>query len=71
MEENDERIAVQVNPLSNDRIEIKKSDITKREPAKLSPMPEGLVNILTKDEILDLLAYIESMGKARAANFKK
>ena len=71
MEENDERIAIQVNPLSNDRITIKKSDIVKREPAKLSAMPEGLVNILTKDEILDLLAYIESMGKARAANFKK
>ena len=32
VDENDERIAIQVNPLSNDRIEIKKSDIAKREP---------------------------------------
>ncbi len=71
VDENDQRIAVQANPLSNDRIEIKKADITKRAASKLSPMPEGLANILTKDEILDLLAYIESMGKPKAANFKK
>jgi hypothetical protein len=30
-------------------------------------MPEGLVNILTKDEILDLLAYLESGGREPAA----
>ena len=34
------------------------------------PMPEGLVNLLTEDEILDLLAYLESTGKQGAANFK-
>ena len=26
-------------------------------------MPEGLVNTFTKDEILDLLAYLESGGR--------
>lgn len=34
-------------------------------------MPEGLVNVLTKEEILDLLAYIESGGKATAPAFAK
>ena len=39
--------------------------------SKISPMPEGLVNILNKNEILDLLAYIESGGKQTAAAFSK
>ncbi len=71
VDENDQKISLQPNPLSNDHVEIKKSDIVKREASKLSPMPEGLVNNFTKEEILDLLAYIESMGKPKAANFKK
>jgi hypothetical protein len=33
-------------------------------------MPEGLVNILSKEEMLDLLAYIESGGKRDHAAFK-
>jgi hypothetical protein len=34
-------------------------------------MPEGLLNTFSQDEILDLLAYIESSGRKSAANFKK
>jgi len=33
-------------------------------------MPQGLLNQFTKDEILDLLGYVESMGKEKGANFK-
>ena len=33
-------------------------------------MPEGLLDSFTKEEILDLLAYIESSGKEKANNFK-
>ena len=36
----------------------------------VAAMPEGLVNVLTKDDILDLLAYIESGGKREHAAFK-
>jgi hypothetical protein len=37
----------------------------------VSPMPEGLLNQLTKEEILDLIAYIEAMGKERGtAHFR-
>jgi putative heme-binding domain-containing protein len=70
VDENDQRIVVQPNPLSNERIEIKKADIAERRPSKVSPMPEGLLSQMTKEEILDLLAYVESMGKAKAANFR-
>ena len=41
---------------------IKKSDIKERQAQKSSLMPLGLLNTLTKDQILDLLAFIESGG---------
>lgn len=39
-----------------------KRDIDERTALKTSPMPEGLMNVLTRDEILDLHAFIESGG---------
>jgi hypothetical protein len=39
---------------------------------KLSPvsaMPSNLLDVLTKDEILDLLAYIESGGNNKGTQF--
>ena len=72
LEETDDKVVVMVNPLEPDKkTTIKKSDIAKRGPSKLSPMPEGLVNVLTKDEILDLIAYMESGGKKEHAAFRK
>ena len=71
VDETPEKIVIQPNPLLPDRVEVKMSEIAGRTPSKLSPMPEGLLNNFAKEDILDLLAYIESMGKARAANFKK
>ena len=50
---------------------MKKNDVERIDPSKVSPMPEGLVNILSKDEILDLMAYIESGGKRNHAAFKR
>jgi hypothetical protein len=42
-----------------------------RAIAKLSQMPEGLISTLTRNEILDLLAYLEANGQADAAVFAK
>ncbi|HWA99211.1 MAG TPA: plastocyanin/azurin family copper-binding protein [Pirellulales bacterium] len=41
---------------------LKKSDVDERVPQKISPMPEGLVNVLSRDEILDLHVFVESGG---------
>ena len=41
-----------------------KSDIADQKPKDLSPMPMGLLNPLAKEEILDLLGWIESGGHA-------
>jgi putative heme-binding domain-containing protein len=71
VEENDLNVFVLVNPLSTDRTTLKKSDIQQRHASKVSPMPEGLLSIFSKNEILDLLAYISSSGKSSAAAFSK
>jgi putative heme-binding domain-containing protein len=70
IEETDTKLVLVPNQLTGDKVEVKKSDVQSRAASKLSPMPEALVNILTKDEILDLLAYIESGGKREHAAFK-
>ena len=70
LEESDKSVVVLVNPLTGDRAEVQKADIQKRQASQISPMPTGLVSILTKDEILDLLAYLESGGKENAPAFK-
>ncbi len=64
-------VIIQPNPLAPDRISIKKSEIRSSVPAKLSPMPEGLVDGLTRDELLDLLSYLESGGKKEHPDFGK
>ena len=38
-------------------------DIEEKTPSTVSIMPKDLLNTLTKEEILDLLAYLESGGQ--------
>jgi len=45
-----------------------KSSITQRQPQELSLMPAGLLSLISKDEILDLLAFIEAGGKTDPAH---
>ncbi|MDB6054272.1 MAG: heme-binding protein [Verrucomicrobiales bacterium] len=71
VEENDQTVFVVVNPLTTDRVAVKKSDIKQRQFSKASPMPEGLLSIFSKNEILDLLAYVSSGGKPTAPAFSK
>jgi putative heme-binding domain-containing protein len=69
VEEDGQKVVVHPNQLVPDKVTLKKSDIERRQPSKVSPMPASLVNVLTKDEILDLLAYVESGGKKEAPAF--
>jgi hypothetical protein len=56
------------NPFQQETIDRKKvKDI---EFSKVSPMPEGLLGILTADEIADLTAYALSGGDPKNAMFK-
>jgi putative heme-binding domain-containing protein len=49
---------------------IPKADVLKREPAKVSLMPVGLLSPLHRDEVLDLLAYLSAGGRSDAPNFQ-
>jgi len=71
LEENDQRYVVLTNPLANTKVDVKKSEVAKRNISKTSPMPSGLISILTKDEILDLMAYMESAGRETHVLFQK
>ena len=61
-------VSVQSGPSDTLIKHVKKSDIKKRELQGSSQMPLGLLSMLTKEQILDLLAYIESGGSTAAHN---
>ena len=60
-----------VDPVRGEHRQIAKTSLAKKEISPVSLMPPGLINVLTKEEILDLLAYLESGGNEKAAAFAK
>ncbi|HLX60978.1 MAG TPA: c-type cytochrome [Planctomycetota bacterium] len=70
VDETADKIVLRPNPLETATETIKQSDIKARELSKISPMPVGLLNNFTKEEFLDLLAYLESLGDPKHPNFK-
>ena len=71
VDETKDAIAVQPDPLAPGRVTIKKDDIESRTASKVSPMPANLADVLTADEILDLLAYLEAAGRKDHKAFRK
>lgn len=55
----------------NQRVTIDRNTIEELIVSKTSPMPVGLFNRMTKDEILDLIAYLISSGDSGHEYFKK
>ncbi|MEZ6138337.1 MAG: c-type cytochrome [Pirellulaceae bacterium] len=55
----------------NQRVNIDRKEIEELRVSNVSAMPVGLMNRMTKDEILDMLAYIISMGDAQHELFNK
>ena len=53
-------LTVATNPFSNERQVILKSVIVHREELSTSSMPQGLLDSRSRDEVLDLLAYLQS-----------
>jgi putative heme-binding domain-containing protein len=53
------------------RINIDRKTVESIEPSKISLMPPNMLMMLTKDEILDLVAYTLSGGNRNNAAFKK
>ncbi len=58
-----DNITVNVNMFDpNGNVGVDRKKVVSIEPSKISMMPEGLLNMLEKDEIMDLLAYVLSRG---------
>lgn len=70
VDETMDSIAVQPNPLEPGRVVFKKTEIDSRKPSKVSPMPDHLADVLTAEEILDLIAYMESAGRQSYRAFR-
>ena len=70
--ETDKTVTIIENPLAKTKPRvIAKDAIELRKKLKKSIMPEGLANRLTREEILDLIAYIVARGKKDNPIFMK
>ena len=61
-----EKVRLSLDPLDASQVvEIDKKEIDQHNSSPVSPMPSGLLDTLTLDEVRDLLAYLESGGAGR------
>ena len=69
--EDNRSIRLVANPLDETQQprEVARDEIQERVDSKVSVMPTGLLNALTQEDILDLLAYFESGGDPTYAAF--
>ncbi|MGO9923151.1 MAG: PVC-type heme-binding CxxCH protein [Isosphaeraceae bacterium] len=71
LEENAGRIKLIENPLARTApVLLDRADIEEHAKSPTSIMPKGLLDKLTKQEILDLIAYIAARGNARVPLFQ-
>jgi putative heme-binding domain-containing protein len=71
LEETPDVIKIIENPLAKaEPLVLKRGDIVERQRSKLSIMPKGLLDKLTRDEILDLVAFVSSRGNREHAVFQ-
>jgi putative heme-binding domain-containing protein len=54
----------------NQRRNLWRKDVLSMGPSPVSPMPPGLLNMMKKDEVMDLLAYILSGGEPKHKYFQ-
>jgi putative heme-binding domain-containing protein len=63
--EDDQNILIATNPIDPDeRRRVAKAQVASQRVSEISPMPEGLLNTLERDEVLDLLAWLAAGGVA-------
>lgn len=71
MLKDDKLVKVKPNVLKDDTIDIPADQVASIVDSTASPMPQGLVNALSVDELADLTAYLQSAGNPDNALFKK
>jgi len=60
--EDAQKLSVREGPFVAQATDVPKQEIARRELSSISPMPAGLANVLGREEILDLLAFLGSGG---------
>ncbi|MDB6151935.1 MAG: heme-binding protein, partial [Chthoniobacteraceae bacterium] len=66
------KLSVMTSPLTPDvQMTINAADIKSRAVYPVSMMPPGLINTLNSEELLDLLAYVQSAGNPKDKAFAK
>ncbi|MBL9126284.1 MAG: c-type cytochrome [Verrucomicrobiales bacterium] len=71
LRESDAEMVLELDPLTRTEQAVAKSNVESVRPSDVSAMPEGLLATLERDEILDLLAFLESGGRPDAPAFRK
>lgn len=70
--ESDSQISVLTNPEDSTKVvDVALEDIEELSPSATSLMPNGLLNRLNQNEVLDLLAYLLSRGDSKDAMFRQ
>ncbi|HEX5106565.1 MAG TPA: c-type cytochrome [Pirellulaceae bacterium] len=69
IEESEKELKVRTDPFARELLTIAKDNIDAHQQSRVSEMPQGLINTLTKEEILDLVAYMRSAGNAQDKAF--
>lgn len=59
----DTDLMVRTDPFARELTKIAEDEIVEQFPSETSQMPKGLINVLSKEEIFDLIAYLRSAGK--------
>lgn len=71
IEDKGDVLRVRTDPLTGAVIDVAKAKIEAQKPATISEMPQGAINVLTKEEVLDLVAYLRSGGNEQDKAFAK
>lgn len=67
----DSQLTVLVDPEDSTKVvDVPKDDVEELRPSPVSIMPEGLLDPLNQDEVLDLLAYLLSRGNPEDPMFR-
>ncbi|WP_417392859.1 heme-binding protein [Gimesia sp.] len=64
-------ITVETDPIRQTTVPVAREEIEESILSKTSPMPANLIDVLTQEEILDLLAYLKAGGDPQAPPFQK
>ena len=68
--EDEKTVTIRSSPLLPQTTVLQKAEVQGRELSPVSPMPPSLLNVLKQEQILDLLAYLESGGDPKHRDFR-